>query len=163
MAKYSWNRSSHNSYSEMTFMLLTGLPASFNAAAGWGVRWGGVRWVEREAIFGSEGEACARALTSSKPHMELKGHSETLYCYDAEGFFVGYADIHRHLAKENDDLQQQITHLEQAQFRLSQAVEFAKGNRQGDFWTHRADIAKDVNQRLAKAKKAADAAASQPS
>ena len=107
-------------------------------------------------LYGKGGEACARALSTSKPHMELKGHSETLYCYDAECFFVGYADIHRHLAEENDDLQQQIKHLEQAQFRLSQAVEFAKDDRKGDFWTHRADIAKDVNQRLAKAKKAAD-------
>ena len=88
--------------------------------------------------------------------MLLYGHSENLYCWDAESFFVGYADIHLHLAQETDDLQQQIKHLEQAQFRLGQAVEFAGSDRKGDFWTQRADIAKDVNQRLAKAKKAAD-------
>ena len=159
MAKYSWGK-----------LFWTNLSQIFDTVdfsivpTNWGGEWELVPWVVRlemfstpgGGLFGKGGEACARSLSTNKPRMELKGHSETLYCYDAESFFVGYADIHRHLAEENDDLQQQIKHLEQAQFRLSQAVEFAKDDRKGDFWTHRADIAKDVNQRLAKAKKAAD-------
>ena len=156
MAEYEWLTSSNHHHSSYRLNV-----CYHSGGSHWGLRWADLSWVEREVIFGSEGEACARALTSSKPHMELRGHSKTLYCEDAESFFVGYADIHRHLAEENDDLQQQIKHLEQAQFRLSQAVEFAESDRKGDFWTHRADIAKDVNQRVAKAKMAADAASQQ--